>query len=161
LPVPNKQLRYYQEIAINRVIPAILSRQKRVLVNMATGTGKTDVAFQICWKLWSTRWNLTGEARRRRILFVSDRSILVDDPKAKQFAMPRGRSKAKLFTVAKCILRPIKQSQKTKAVPDCTKISAQSFSTSSSLTSAIAVARRAIAIGATSSPTLNLPFSLG
>ena len=86
LPVTGKPLRYYQEIAINRVIRAILSGQARVLVNMATGTGKTDVAFHICWKLWSTRWNRTGEPRRPRILFLSDRSILVDDPKAKQFA---------------------------------------------------------------------------
>jgi type I restriction enzyme R subunit len=86
LPVPGKPLRYYQEIAINRVIRAILSGQTRILVNMATGTGKTDVAFHICWKLWSTRWNRTGENRRPRILFISDRSILVDDPKAKQFA---------------------------------------------------------------------------
>jgi type I restriction enzyme R subunit len=86
LPVPGKPLRYYQEIAINRVIRAILSGQPRVLINMATGTGKTDVAFHICWKLWSTRWNRTGEPRRPRILFLSDRSILVDDPKAKQFA---------------------------------------------------------------------------
>lgn len=86
LPVPGKPLRYYQEIAINRVTRAILSGQKRVLINMATGTGKTDVAFHICWKLWSTRWNATGEPRRPRILFLSDRSILVDDPKAKQFA---------------------------------------------------------------------------
>ena len=86
LPVPGKTLRYYQEIAINRVIRAILNGQKRVLLNMATGTGKTDVAFHICWKLWSTRWNRTGEPRRPRILFLSDRSILVDDPKDKQFA---------------------------------------------------------------------------
>ncbi|MCA1948844.1 MAG: DEAD/DEAH box helicase family protein [Armatimonadetes bacterium] len=86
LPVPDKPLRYYQEIAVNRVMRALLSGQRRVLINMATGTGKTDVAFQICWKLWSTRWNRTGEARRPRILFLSDRSILVDDPKAKQFA---------------------------------------------------------------------------
>ena len=83
---PGKPLRYYQEIAINRVIQAILNGQHRVLLNMATGTGKTDVAFHICWKLWSTRWNRTGEPRRPRILFLSDRSILVDDPKDKQFA---------------------------------------------------------------------------
>ncbi len=86
LPVPGKPLRYYQEIAINSVVRAILSGQRRVLVNMATGTGKTDVAFHICWKLWSTRWNRRGEPRRPRMLFLSDRSILVDDPKDKQFA---------------------------------------------------------------------------
>jgi type I restriction enzyme R subunit len=95
LPVPGKPLRYYQEIAINRVIRAILAGQRRVLVNMATGTGKTDVAFHICWKLWSTRWNRTGEPRRPRILFLSDRSILVDDPKDKQFA-PFGDARWKI-----------------------------------------------------------------
>jgi len=95
LPVPGKTLRYYQEIAINRVIRAILSGQRRVLLNMATGTGKTDVAFHICWKLWSTRWNRTGEPRRPRILFLSDRSILVDDPKDKQFA-PFGDARWKI-----------------------------------------------------------------
>lgn len=86
LPVPGKTLRYYQEIAINYVIQAILNGQHRILLNMATGTGKTDVAFQICWKLWSTRWNRISESRRPRILFLADRSILVDDPKDKQFA---------------------------------------------------------------------------
>jgi type I restriction enzyme R subunit len=86
LPIPGKPLRYYQEIAVNRVIAAISAGQRRVLINMATGTGKTDVAFHICWKLWSTRWNRTGDPRRPRILYLSDRSILVDDPKDKQFA---------------------------------------------------------------------------
>jgi type I restriction enzyme R subunit len=95
LPVVGKPLRYYQEIAINRVIRAILTGQRRVLVNMATGTGKTDVAFHICWKLWSTRWNRSGEPRRPRILFLSDRSILVDDPKDKQFA-PFGEARWKI-----------------------------------------------------------------
>ncbi|MDD5092796.1 MAG: DEAD/DEAH box helicase family protein [Dehalococcoidia bacterium] len=95
LPVPGKPLRYYQEIAINRVIRAVLSGQPRVLVNMATGTGKTDVAFHICWKLWSTRWNRTGQPRRPRILYLSDRSILVDDPKDKQFA-PFGDARWKI-----------------------------------------------------------------
>jgi type I restriction enzyme R subunit len=56
--------RYYQQIAINRVIEAILLGQKRILVTLATGTGKTCVAFQICWKLWNSRWNRTGEHRR-------------------------------------------------------------------------------------------------
>ena len=95
LPVPGKALRYYQEIAINRVIRAILGGKRQVLVNMATGTGKTDVAFHVCWKLWSTRWNRTGEPRRPRILYLSDRSILVDDPKDKQFA-PFGDARWKI-----------------------------------------------------------------
>jgi type I restriction enzyme, R subunit len=50
---------YYQRIAIDRIIQAILGGRRRVLVTMATGTGKTVVAFQICWKLWSSRWNRT------------------------------------------------------------------------------------------------------
>ncbi len=95
LPIAGKPLRYYQEIAINHVIRALLAGQRRVLVNMATGTGKTDVAFHICWKLWSSRWNRTGEPRRPRMLFLSDRSILVDDPKDKQFA-PFGDARWKI-----------------------------------------------------------------
>lgn len=78
--------RYYQEIAINRTVQAILSGRSRMLLTMATGTGKTVVAFQISWKLWSARWNRTGEHRRPRILFLADRNILVDDPKDKTFA---------------------------------------------------------------------------
>ena len=80
-----KGQRYYQEIAINRVIQAILQRDKRVLLTMATGTGKTAVAFQICWKLWSMRWNRMGEHRRPKILYLADRNILIDDPKDKMF----------------------------------------------------------------------------
>ena len=60
--------------------------QRRVLLTMATGTGKTAVAFQICWKLWSARWNRTGEYRRPRILYLADRNILVDHPKDGIFA---------------------------------------------------------------------------
>jgi type I restriction enzyme R subunit len=78
--------RYYQQIAINRVIEAILKGRTRVLVTMATGTGKTAVAFQICWKLWSSRWNRTGEYRRPRILYLADRNILIDQPKDGIFA---------------------------------------------------------------------------
>ena len=82
---PEKEPRYYQVITINRVVKNILSGQKRVLLTMATGTGKTEVAFQIAWKLWNARWNVKGEDRHPRILFLSDRSILVDDPKDKTF----------------------------------------------------------------------------
>jgi type I restriction enzyme R subunit len=78
--------RYYQQIAINRVVEAILSGRRRVLLTMATGTGKTAVAFQICWKLWTSRWNRTGEYRRPRILYLADRNILVDRPKDGIFA---------------------------------------------------------------------------
>ena len=78
--------RYYQQAAVNRVIEAILKGEKRVLVTMATGTGKTNVAFQICWKLWNSRWNLTGEYRRPKMLYLADRNILVDQPKDGIFA---------------------------------------------------------------------------
>lgn len=78
--------RYYQQIAINRAVKTILKGQRRLLITMATGTGKTAVAFQICWKLWSARWNRTGEYRRPRILYLADRNILVDPPKDGIFA---------------------------------------------------------------------------
>ncbi|WXC82206.1 DEAD/DEAH box helicase family protein [Bradyrhizobium septentrionale] len=81
-----KSERYYQQIAINRTVEAILKGQDRLLLTMATGTGKTFVAFQICWKLWSSRWNRTGEHRRPRILYLADRNILVDQPKDGLFA---------------------------------------------------------------------------
>ena len=83
----DKQPRYYQEIAINRTVAALLAGNKRLLLTMATGTGKTVVAFQLCWKLWNARWNLKNAHRRPRILFLADRSILVDDPKDKTFAV--------------------------------------------------------------------------
>ncbi len=90
-----KSPRYYQEIAINRVVQAVLQGERRVLLTMATGTGKTVVAFQICWKLWSSRWNRTGEHRRSRILYLADRNVLVDDPKDKVF-MPFGAARWKI-----------------------------------------------------------------
>jgi type I restriction enzyme R subunit len=84
--VVEKGERYYQQIAINRAVETILKGQRRLLITMATGTGKTAVAFQICWKLWSARWNRTGEYRRPRILYLADRNILVDPPKDGIFA---------------------------------------------------------------------------
>jgi type I restriction enzyme, R subunit len=90
-----KSPRYYQEIAINRVVQAVLQEQRRILLTMATGTGKTLVAFQICWKLWNMRWNRTGEHRRPRILYLADRNVLIDDPKDKTFA-PFGDARWKI-----------------------------------------------------------------
>jgi type I restriction enzyme R subunit len=87
--------RYYQEIAINRAVQAILQGKRRVLLTMATGTGKTVVAFQVAWKLWESRWNRAGEHRRPRILFLADRNVLVDDPKDKTFA-PFGDARFKI-----------------------------------------------------------------
>ncbi|MGD0088425.1 MAG: DEAD/DEAH box helicase family protein [Planctomycetota bacterium] len=90
-----KQLRYYQEIAINRAVEAVLTGNSRVLLTMATGCGKSIVAFQICWKLWNARWNRAGAFRRPRILYLADRNILVDDPKDKTFT-PFGDARWKI-----------------------------------------------------------------
>ena len=78
-----KTPRYYQEIALNRAVQSVLQGKPRVLLTLATGTGKTVIAFQICYKLWSSRWNRAGEYRRPRILYLADRNVLVDDPKDK------------------------------------------------------------------------------
>ena len=78
------QGRYYQDIAIERVLAAIADGRERILLTLATGTGKTFIAFQIAWKLFYSRWNLTdwkkeGEpSRRPRILFLADRNILAN-----------------------------------------------------------------------------------
>ena len=78
------QGRYYQEIAISRVLDAIAEGRDRVLLTLATGTGKTFVAFQLAWKLFQSRWNLNDwkagaePQRRPRILFLADRNILAD-----------------------------------------------------------------------------------
>lgn len=78
------QSRYYQDIAIQRVLDAIANGDDRILLTLATGTGKTFIAFQLAWKLFHSRWNLgdwktDGEPTRRpRILFLADRNILAD-----------------------------------------------------------------------------------
>ena len=78
------QGRYYQDIAIQRVLDAIADGRDRILLTLATGTGKTFIAFQLAWKLFQSRWNLNdwksdGEPTRRpRILFLADRNILAD-----------------------------------------------------------------------------------
>jgi type I restriction enzyme R subunit len=78
------QGRYYQDIAIERVLEAIADYRKRILLTLATGTGKTFIAFQIAWKLFHSRWNLNDwktedeSTRRPRILFLADRNILAD-----------------------------------------------------------------------------------
>ena len=75
-------LRFYQEIAVNRVLERIAAEKNRILLTLATGTGKTSIAFQIAWKLFQARWNLAewkklGEPTRRpRILFLADRNTL-------------------------------------------------------------------------------------
>lgn len=79
------QLRYYQEIAVQRALEVIASGKDKLLLTLATGTGKTAIAFQIAWKLFQTRWNLTSRplsgaevSRRPRILFLADRNILAN-----------------------------------------------------------------------------------
>ncbi len=72
-------IRYYQDIAIERVLAALAANQTRILLTLATGTGKTFIAFQIAWKLFQARWNLTRQPTRRpRILFLADRNILAN-----------------------------------------------------------------------------------
>jgi type I restriction enzyme R subunit len=93
--VVGKGERYYQELAVNRAVEGILTGSRRQLLTMATGTGKTAAAFQICWKLWNARWNRAGEHRRPRILYLADRNILVDQPKDGIFA-PFGDARCKI-----------------------------------------------------------------
>jgi type I restriction enzyme R subunit len=88
VPYPDKSgtwaLRFYQEISVNRVLESIADGKDRILLTLATGTGKTSIAFQIAWKLFNARWNLIdwksgGEPTRRpRILFLADRNNLAD-----------------------------------------------------------------------------------
>ncbi len=86
IPYPDKSgswtIRFYQETAVNRVLEAIVAGDDRILLTLATGTGKTSIAFQIAWKLFQSRWNLTDwktsvePTRRPRILFLADRNTL-------------------------------------------------------------------------------------
>ncbi len=92
---PGKEIRYYQQIAINRAVKHILEGNRKGLLTLATGTGKTTVSFQIIHKLWNNRWNTKGEHRRPKVLFLADRSVLVTDPHAKDFA---------LFGDARCLV---------------------------------------------------------
>lgn len=80
---PVKAPRYYQEIAVNRVMEAIANKKRRMLLTLATGTGKTFIAFEIAWKLFKTRWNLKAvddmsQRRLPRILFLTDRNNLAN-----------------------------------------------------------------------------------
>jgi type I restriction enzyme R subunit len=83
IPFPDKSgswmIRFYQEIAVNRVLERIAADKKRILLTLATGTGKTSIAFQIAWKLFQSRWNLSGEpSRLPRVLFLTDRNNLAN-----------------------------------------------------------------------------------
>ncbi len=83
-----KTPRYYQLVAINRTVDAIARGEKRILLVMATGTGKTYTAFQIIWRLWKA-------GARRRILFLVDRNILADQTKSNDFK-PFGKAMTKI-----------------------------------------------------------------
>ena len=75
----SKGARYYQEIAVSKTMETIANDTQRILLTLATGTGKTFIAFQIAWKLFQTRWNLKKDGSRRpRILFLADRNILAN-----------------------------------------------------------------------------------
>jgi len=93
----DKEPRYYQRIAINKTIEAIAKGQDRILLVMATGTGKTYTAFQIIWRLWKA-------GRRKRILYLADRNVLVDQTMVNDFR-PFGKTMAKLSTSSKTIER--------------------------------------------------------
>ncbi|WP_201026088.1 EcoAI/FtnUII family type I restriction enzme subunit R [Mastigocoleus testarum] len=83
-----KKPRYYQLVAINRTIEAIAKGENRILLVMATGTGKTFTAFQIIWRLWKSR-------TKKRILFLADRNILIDQTKTNDFK-PFGKKMTKI-----------------------------------------------------------------
>jgi type I restriction enzyme, R subunit len=83
-----KTPRYYQQAAINAAVNALLAGRKRILINLATGTGKTFVAFQIAWRLYKA-------GRRKRILYLSDRNFLIDQAKSLTFA-PFGQAMHKI-----------------------------------------------------------------
>jgi type I restriction enzyme R subunit len=86
--VGGKTPRYYQQVAINRAVNAVLRNESRILLTMATGTGKTFVAFQIAWRLWKTK-------RKKRILYLADRNVLIDQAKDRTFS-PMGQALHKI-----------------------------------------------------------------
>ena len=92
-----KEPRYYQRNAINKAMEAIAKGQDRILLVMATGTGKTYTAFQIIWRLWRA-------GRKKRILFLADRNVLVDQTMVNDFR-PFGPAMAKLSTASRTIER--------------------------------------------------------
>ena len=81
IPFENKgqSIRYFAQLAVEKTLDSIAVGDKRILLTLATGTGKTRIAFHIAWKLFQTRWTITGERKRRpRILFLADRNILAN-----------------------------------------------------------------------------------
>jgi type I restriction enzyme, R subunit len=91
-----KTPRYYQLQAINKTIEAITSGKNRILLVMATGTGKTYTAFQIIWRLWKCSYKIKGKShQKKRILFLADRNILVDQTRINDF-QPFGQAMTKV-----------------------------------------------------------------
>lgn len=86
--VGGKAPRYYQQVAINKAVNATLAGKNRILLTMATGTGKTFVAFQIAWRLWKSK-------RKKRILYLADRNVLIDQAKDRTFS-PMGQALHKI-----------------------------------------------------------------
>ena len=81
VPFENKgqSVRYFAQLAVEKTLDSIAAGDKRILLTLATGTGKTRIAFHIAWKLFQTRWTIAGEKKRRpRILFLADRNILAN-----------------------------------------------------------------------------------
>ncbi|EIZ1636806.1 DEAD/DEAH box helicase family protein [Campylobacter coli] len=76
--IPQKELRYYQKIAIDKVIEAIINNKNRILLTLATGTGKTTIAFNLCYRLLEARWNKENKDQKPKILFLCDRVSLRD-----------------------------------------------------------------------------------
>lgn len=76
--IPQKELRYYQKIAVERVIRALIEQKDRILLTLATGTGKTTITFALCYRLLEARWNKNNKDKKPRILFLSDRVSLRD-----------------------------------------------------------------------------------
>lgn len=101
---PSKTPRYYQINAINRAVEAIARGQQRVLLVMATGTGKTYTAFQIIHRLWKSPWRADKPSGQKRILFLADRNILIDQTMVNDFRPFKG-AMAKLSPNAKGIER--------------------------------------------------------
>ena len=109
---PSKTPRYYQLGAINRTVEAIAAGQNRVLLVMATGTGKTYTAFQIIHRLWKSPWRSDKPSGQKRILFLADRNILIDQTMVNDFRPFKG-AMAKLSPHAKGVERVDAQGQVT------------------------------------------------
>lgn len=128
---PSKTPRYYQLNAINRTVEAIAAGQNRVLLVMATGTGKTYTAFQIIHRLWKSPWRADKPGGQKRILFLADRNILIDQTMVNDFRPFKG-AMAKLSPNAKGVERVDAQGQVTVedvdlAVNKATKVVDKSY----------------------------------